>query len=110
MSAQHTPTPWKAVRENAHPTGGALLGVFVDRADGSCIAETFSNCGQSDAECRANAAFIVRACNAHDALVAALSDLEDIFDGQEDCDDGVPNDAMRAMTIIRAALAKVGVA
>lgn len=51
---------------------------------------------------------IVRKLGAHDALVSALCDLENIFDGQEDCDDGVPNDAMRAMTIIHAAMAKVG--
>jgi hypothetical protein len=44
------------------------------------------------------------------ALVAALHDLEHIFDGQEDCDDGTPNDAMKAMTIIRDARAKAGIA
>lgn len=43
------------------------------------------------------------------AIRAALLDLEFIFEGQEDIKDGpegqqLPNDAMRAMTVIRAAL------
>lgn len=44
-----------------------------------------------------------------DAMRAALLDLEFIFEGQEDIKDGpegqqLPNDAMKAMTIIRGAL------
>lgn len=100
MSAQRTPTPWET--EKPEDSNGY---VYVRGVDGEEAAVCYA-APKSDG----NAAFIVRACNAHDALVSALSDLEAIFDGQEDCDDGVPNDAMRAMTIIRAALAKAGAA
>lgn len=74
-AATHTPTPWKVHptvnqhRYNAAldfgPSGiavGVVWGPFEKRA--------------MDAETEANAAFIVRACNAHDELVAALKDAE----------------------------------
>lgn len=37
-------------------------------------------------------------------LRAALEDIEFIFDGKEDADDGRPNDAMRALAVTRTAL------
>jgi hypothetical protein len=51
---------------------------------------------------------LAQVAQSHARLLSALHELEDLFDGQEDCDDGVPNDAMRAMTIIHFALAKAG--
>lgn len=41
------------------------------------------------------------------AMLEALKEIEWIFDGKEDItDNGGPNDAMRALTAIRAAIAK----
>ena len=46
-----------------------------------------------------------------DMLAAALRELEEMLDGQEDIDaHGGPNDAMRMLMVIRPALAKAGVA
>lgn len=39
-------------------------------------------------------------------LIAALKDIEFIVDGKEDADDGIPNDAMKIMAIVRTALRK----
>ncbi len=52
---------------------------------------------------------IAKLVKERNALRAALVDLEFIFEGQEDIKDGpegqqLPNDAMRAMTVIRRAL------
>lgn len=61
----HTPTPWRTYAGRA----------IVFDADGNYVAY----CGQSHfietEEQKANAEFIVRACNSHDELVAALEDL-----------------------------------
>jgi hypothetical protein len=41
----------------------------------------------------------------------ALSEVEWIFDGQEDIkNNGGPNDAMKALAVVRAALRKAGAA
>jgi hypothetical protein len=75
----HTPTPW-------HVGGmGSAIAVHhkgqpfrVWAADGGGVADVCTRrpMGLDDApEERANAAFIVRACNTHDELVAALNDL-----------------------------------
>lgn len=57
---QHTPTPWQAVK---HKKGWHIACAT------HAIAETF---GQSEE----NAAFIARAANSHDELVAALREAE----------------------------------
>jgi hypothetical protein len=78
----HTPTPW-TVRDCA---------VYMGTAGGFDLR----GCPQPDA----NAAFIVRACNAHDELVAALGDLV----GRIERDERIE---MQHLTHARAALAKV---
>ena len=64
MTTQHTPTPW------------AASGVTVYGSDGGArntVADT-TCCGSMTREAdEANAAFIVRAVNSHDALVAAVT-------------------------------------
>lgn len=60
------------------------------------------------------AAAVMRATDLHHrqiaaipAMIEALREIEFIFDGQEDIDgNGGPNDAMKALTAVRAALAK----
>lgn len=84
-SQQHTPTPWT-----------------VSLADGKAIGQTDSGDELVYANSREDAAFIVRAVNAHEELVAALRACEaymstaPIFDGY-----------LKAVDAARAALAKV---
>jgi hypothetical protein len=59
---QHTPTPWTVVD---HPT----LGPIILSDDGPDATDVFQDLRMQDA------AFIVRACNNHDALVESLTSL-----------------------------------
>lgn len=63
----HTPTPWTqgfTSRDVAFVNGGHVV---------VCKCDVGSNTAEADP--RANAAFIVRAVNAHESLVAALQDI-----------------------------------
>ena len=71
QQAQHTPGPWRytdgGIIDNAPPRGHA--GVEIADVLG---ADTHDRRGPVlKQEARANAAFIVRACNSHDDLLAA---------------------------------------
>ena len=75
METKHTPTPWKAEKGRTvmHVTGQHF---------GVCQISTTGYRGDTPEDKRmyaeraeANAAFIVRAVNAHDELVAALEDV-----------------------------------
>jgi hypothetical protein len=79
--SEHTPTPWESNfnRIESKDDHG------VDN-DGWMIAECIGP------EQEANAEFIVRACNAHDALVAACEKIEklrsDLLEGATSMDEG----------------------
>jgi hypothetical protein len=67
----HTPTPWLYEITSDH----APAFIYVENSDNDLAGIAIADCKAVDltyAECDANAAFIVRACNAHDELVAAL--------------------------------------
>lgn len=76
MSIEHTPTPWclsassnTIIKQDFTHIGlGEDSGVQI----GSACGYTGSGFFPSDEEGVANAEFIVRACNAHDQLVASL--------------------------------------
>lgn len=71
--ASHTPTPW-----NLGYTGRCILREIpgmCDGEDGYAVAITSAHSLLAPSEARANAAFIVRACNSHDALVKALEEI-----------------------------------
>lgn len=68
MTTQHTLTPWRA--EHAVRTARTGMKEWQVISGTQVVA---SMVGTSAAE--ANAEFIVRACNAHDELVAALATL-----------------------------------
>ncbi len=70
--SQHTPTPWKA-QQGLSSTSPRLE---IVRADLSAFVAQVHRTHDGNKEAEANAAFIVRACNSHDALVEALSALE----------------------------------
>lgn len=64
---KHTPTPWVVNTSDAVPMIG------IDLGDGGGLLPIVSTVhGPSKREAKANAAFIVLACNNFDALVAAL--------------------------------------
>ena len=60
MSTKHTPTPWTA------------NGRDIETADGLFLASAYTMSYSSAPTAADNAAFIVRACNSHAALVNAL--------------------------------------
>ncbi len=78
--SKHTPTPW-TLDTHKYTDDGNKCRTFVihgkDYAIGR-IQGPFAVIGK-DAEKEANAAFIVRACNAHDELVRALETAETYF-------------------------------
>lgn len=111
MNAQHTPTPWE-------------IGNVTYQHNFECWTKTVSAkgtrplvghrvAGRTEAECNANAAFIVRAVNAHDELVAALRFAKESIVQNRTLDearnDHALNEAMVAVeNRISAALAKAG--
>ena len=76
MSAAHTPTPWVLVEKPT--TAGTVFKVgsqqMVDGTHGGiCLYDDHTSLNPHvPGTQEANAAFIVRACNSHDQLVAAV--------------------------------------
>lgn len=94
MSTQHTPTPWHVAKDDPAAIFNSMGG-YVTRIDGNAV--------QTRAAIEGNAAFIVRACNAHDELVAALAQIARLSAEGE-----VSANMQYALgDIARAALAKV---
>lgn len=62
---EHTKTPWYTMNSE----GQGMMASYDESTQSATIAITYDH-GNMDAQ--ANAAFIVQACNAHDALVEAL--------------------------------------
>jgi hypothetical protein len=57
------------------------------------------------------AKLLIEAAKIADEMVAALREVEWIFDGEEDItNNGGPNNAMKALAVVRAALRKAGAA
>lgn len=89
---QHSPTPWEAYNDN----NGRKLKHW--RIRGACVRDepafaTIDSGGKLQPEYEAgNAAFIVRACNSHEALLAACKEgmaalkhyLDSVEDGKDD--------------------------
>lgn len=64
-TSKHTGAPWRA--QIAERSDGEVTVAHITSADGIAIAQMAMH-----DNVRANAAFIVRACNAHEELVKAL--------------------------------------
>jgi len=102
MTTPHTPTPWfqdgSAIREEASD-------LIVCRAsDGGHLTEVLLTGDQIEA----NAAFIVRAVNAHDDLVKALKALTDCFDESGELCETAQDQLSVALEKADSVLAKVG--
>ena len=99
MNAKHTPTPWSIVPQN---DGSSIIAkMHEDASKGFRIVCHAWLRRDSQAEDQANAAFIVRAVNAHDDLVAALSNLVAIIE-----DGNKATTESSSYACARAALAK----
>jgi len=108
MDLKHTPTPW----ETSDAFGPAESGTCIKAAaDDNMIASCTGYYGR--ATTIANAEFIVRACNSHDQLVAALwhaeAALSSCYDMTRWPADGT-TDQDKALSDVRAALAAAGAA
>jgi hypothetical protein len=67
---KHTPTPWVADFNNGQSAAKILSPMQGEHFTYQTVVATTG--GLAD-ECKANATFIVRACNAHDELVAFVN-------------------------------------
>lgn len=99
-SHQHTPTPWTADTEPNQPEVTDCEGLLVAVVTGPDMAAD---------EDRANAQFIVTACNAHKALVRELTRILPMVDlfTLGAVKDWSPDAAAKHAESIRAALAQV---
>jgi hypothetical protein len=70
---EHTPTPWRVIEESDYAAPMAKCEFAIEAADEMTIAVLVAD--QVPAH-EANAAFIVKACNAHDKLEARIKELE----------------------------------
>ena len=75
MSTDHTVFPWEHVPDNGHHGHYIVAGSGITVCDLYAMTQPIS--GKSKAanftDAAENAAFIARACNAHDDLVAAIN-------------------------------------
>lgn len=104
-TTEHTPVPWAITMDKTiEAVGGSLVAHC-------CKKSPYSMPNLPDsAECFANVAFIVRACNAHDDLLAACKDLIEVCE-HETAKTGQPVGVSHvaysyAMTNARAAVTK----
>jgi hypothetical protein len=81
-NAKHTPTPWRVIEGNLIKQDYTTIG--LDETAGVLIGSTrghpSSGFYPTEEEGAANAAFIVRAVNSHEQMVAALRDAESLID------------------------------
>ena len=74
MTASHTPTPWVVEKNSVNAENGSV--VSIAECGFSAPGQSWSGTDYSTSEHQAaNAEFIVRACNSHDDLMAALEDM-----------------------------------
>ncbi len=107
MTTQHTPTPWTLNKRDRAPMIG------FDVGDGGGLLPLVPEVhGFNLNVARANAAFIVTACNAHDALTAQnaalVAALRGLVKAEEDYGDEANVAINEALAPAYAALAAVG--
>lgn len=97
----HTPGPWEIDEESEDNAGQTALSITSDNRPGYICGIHCAEGVELDVIDRANAAFIVRACNAHGELVKALKMILKTHDPIET--DEIMEDAREQA---RAAIAK----
>lgn len=108
MDLKHTPTPWETSDAFGPTEGGTCIKAA---ADDNMIASCTGYYGRATAI--ANAALIVRACNSHHQLVAALKDAKVLLelngvDLKDEADYGNGEHAYQTVRRIHEALAAAG--
>ncbi len=86
---QHTPTPW-VIKDGYKIYSENVSVAFVSSPFN--IDGTFTHIDAMGLDKEANAAFIVRACNAHDALIKALFECHEYLIGYHATE---PDESMR---------------
>ena len=100
--AKHSPTPWRL-----HVGKHGECSVWPDdKQMAICALNIEPKLGIGAAEARANAEFIVRACNAHDDLLAGLESLLFRFELVCGDDSGIDPADQKRIDTARAAIAK----
>jgi hypothetical protein len=91
MTTNHTPTPWRVTTRDAKPATAfdtyaegsdcSSLSGIIESVRGTFIADTQAEgrSGHSKIIALRNAEFIVTACNAYDAHVARIAELEAVL-------------------------------
>jgi hypothetical protein len=79
MSTEHTPTPW--IVDESDQDFDQIISRTEEGLE-VLVADVYGDIETS----KANAAFIVRACNSHDALVAVGTRIAKYFDGTSGSD------------------------
>lgn len=83
MKTEHTPTPWEMLpaytNRNAYPIGKLRNAGATKYWD---IVGEATGIGGTEEEDKANASFIVRACNAHDELLAACKRTKALIESE----------------------------
>lgn len=85
--AAHTPLPWINTFSGFLNGAEYVIGL-TDQKGHEWARIVQSSIGKGGDELEANAAFIVRACNSHAALVEALADALNYVDYVADCGNG----------------------
>lgn len=98
--AKHSPTPWLV----AGPYDGKLM-IRTD-GEGPLILIADMNANPRGYGQEGNAYFIIRACNSHDALLAACERAENLFRHGDNSDDGAKGAWPELVAELRAAIAR----
>lgn len=122
--SKHTPTPWRVhdlktrdgngVEYVSYAVADARDRLVMDATNSSVAEIRWEHDGEPagyvqhfDVQSEADAAFIVKACNAHADLVAALQALSLWFDGEKTPDGWIhPHGTREMRALIKAVLAK----
>jgi hypothetical protein len=111
MTVSHTPTPWAVEKNSVNAENGSV--VSIAECGFSVPGQSWSGTDYSTKEHQAaNADFIVRACNSHDLLVAALADALELLENHQNsayCQ-AFRNSDEAVLDAARAALAASGAA
>lgn len=97
---KHTPAPWKSFDKTLPDASTDFPCTVITASNGCPLAYVGNHAGY-----KANAAFIIKAVNCHDELLAALKGLTDKYKG-----DAKLFAFEKDLLAARAAIAKAGVA
>ncbi len=114
----HTPLPWEIIPRIDPRVATAIAIGSADRKTNICVltdrykGQDSSKCRSSVPEADANAEFIVRACNSHDDLLAALEaakvKLEEVYEADSG-EVSIMPDVLSTLRLVGAAIVQATV-